>query len=184
MIMRKFKTQFILYFALFATVMATIYFKYQENRQDEANEESQPVIHAVLNGSLSPKTGSTKPLNPQNVFLSDTNLFEVKKKPVTVEVAPPQVQFPVAIHAPIQSVIMQPVATASAPTPPPLPFKFFGKIFGDGEYQVFLSYQGKNHVLKAGDVIQELYKIEEIKPPTMVVNYVPLNQLQQINIGE
>jgi hypothetical protein len=71
-----------------------------------------------------------------------------------------------------------------APVAPPLPFKYIGKIYGDDEYQVFVTVQGKNYVVKVGDVIQTSYKIEQIAPPVMVVKYIPLDELQNINIGE
>jgi hypothetical protein len=69
------------------------------------------------------------------------------------------------------------------PTAPPLPFTFIGKAVADGAWEVYLSRADKTYVARIHTVIDGTYRVERIAPPLMSVTYLPLNQLQQINIG-
>lgn len=86
----------------------------------------------------------------------------------------------------ITTVSIQPQVVISAPPPAPAPppFKFIGKLYGDDEYIVFLNYNGKNIAVKAGEVLFEKYKVEEITPPTMTLVNLPLSSKETISIGE
>jgi hypothetical protein len=66
---------------------------------------------------------------------------------------------------------------------PPMPFVYIGKAVADGAWEVYLSRADKTYVVRNQTVIEGTYRVEKIAPPLMSVTYLPLNQLQQINIG-
>ena len=69
------------------------------------------------------------------------------------------------------------------PTAPPLPFTVLGKKLEDGAWQVFLARQDQIFSVKQQDIIENTYRIEEIRPPIMTLTYLPLNQRQTLPIG-
>ncbi|MGK5036618.1 hypothetical protein [Janthinobacterium sp. LB3P118] len=70
-----------------------------------------------------------------------------------------------------------------APMAPPLPFVYLGKAAADGAWEVFLSRADKTYIVRANTVIDGAYKVVTIAPPVMTLTYLPLNQVQQLNIG-
>lgn len=78
-----------------------------------------------------------------------------------------------------------PVSTAPPPPPmaPPLPFSYIGKAAADGAWEVYLSRADKVYVVRTKTVIDGTYRVDAIAPPLMSLTYLPLNQVQQINIG-
>jgi len=78
------------------------------------------------------------------------------------------------------------VASTAPPPPPmapPLPFVYLGKVAADGAWEVFLSRADKTYIVRAHTVIDGAYKVVAIAPPVMTLTYLPLNQVQQLNIG-
>jgi hypothetical protein len=75
------------------------------------------------------------------------------------------------------------LAAAPPPMAPPLPFAYIGKAVADGAWEVYLARADKTYVVRNQTVIDGTYRVERIAPPLMSVTYLPLNQLQQINIG-
>ena len=72
-----------------------------------------------------------------------------------------------------------------APTVPPFPFEFKGKIMEEGEKTaVFLNKQGKSFIVREGDVLDKTYSVDEVNPPEMILTYLPSNIKQTIQIGE
>jgi len=70
------------------------------------------------------------------------------------------------------------------PTAPPLPFQVIGKAIADGQWEVFLSRGAdQTYVVRKQTVIDGMYRIDTIAPPTMTITYLPMNQVQQLNIG-
>ncbi|ELX13324.1 hypothetical protein Jab_1c19470 [Janthinobacterium sp. HH01] len=70
-----------------------------------------------------------------------------------------------------------------APVAPPMPFTVLGKGVADGAWEVYLARGDKTYVVRNQTVIDGTYRVEKIAPPLMSVTYLPLNQVQQINIG-
>jgi hypothetical protein len=169
-----------LYVVLLITLIAAAYLKYNEGK---VNVESDSL--EVVNGTpqkLALSAGTAKIINESNHrFFPKVDIFETYKTEVKNirEVLPKKHKAKVLL----QENLINNIAPV-APVAPPLPFKYIGKIYGDDEYQVFVTVQGKSYVVKVGDVIQTSYKIEQIAPPVMVVKYIPLDELQNINIGE
>lgn len=69
------------------------------------------------------------------------------------------------------------------PTAPPLPFTYIGKAVSDGAVEVYLARSGTTYIVRANMVIDGIYRVDDISPPTLKLTYLPLNQVQQINIG-
>lgn len=69
------------------------------------------------------------------------------------------------------------------PSAPPLPFTYLGKAVSDGAVEVYLARSGTTYIVRDNMVIDGIYRVDEISPPTLKLTYLPLNQVQQINIG-
>jgi len=81
-----------------------------------------------------------------------------------------------------------PQAVVKAPPPPPpmappLPFTFIGKSVGGGAWEVYLARGDRTYVARANEVIDGMYRVDAIAPPILTLTYLPLNQVQQLNIG-
>jgi hypothetical protein len=70
-----------------------------------------------------------------------------------------------------------------APMAPPLPFTVLGKAQAQGGLEVFLARGDKTMIVRQGDLIDGIYRVDAITPPVMTLTYVPLKQVQQLNIG-
>lgn len=69
------------------------------------------------------------------------------------------------------------------PTAPPLPFTLVGKANENGVWEVYLARAGKTYIVKSKTVIDGTYRVDAIAPPLLTLTYLPLNQVQQLNIG-
>jgi hypothetical protein len=81
-----------------------------------------------------------------------------------------------------------PAAAQAAPPPPPpmappLPFTFIGKSVGDGVWEVYLARGDRTYTARTNEVIDGTYRVDAIAPPILRLTYLPLNQVQQLNIG-
>lgn len=78
-------------------------------------------------------------------------------------------------------------AAVQAPPPPPmappLPFTFIGKSVGGGVWEVYLARGEQTYVARVNEVIDGTYRVDAIAPPILKLTYLPLNQVQQLNIG-
>ena len=78
----------------------------------------------------------------------------------------------------------EPAPPPPPPTAPPLPFTFIGKSVADGAWEVYLVRGDRTYVVHGkGDVIDGTYRVDAIAPPVLTLTYLPLNQVQQLNIG-
>ena len=78
----------------------------------------------------------------------------------------------------------QPAPPPPPPTAPPLPFTFIGKSVADGAWEVYLVRGDRTYVVREkGFVIDGVYRVDAIAPPVLTLTYLPLNQVQQLNIG-
>jgi hypothetical protein len=79
-----------------------------------------------------------------------------------------------------------PAPVAPPPPPPgapPLPFTFIGKAFENGAWEVYLTGAAKTYIVQPQTVIDGMYRVDAIAPPILTLTYLPLNQVQQLNIG-
>jgi hypothetical protein len=71
------------------------------------------------------------------------------------------------------------------PSAPPLPFVFVGKMLEPGKSStVFLEMQNRIFVVREGDAIDSIYRVDTISPPEMTLTYLPLDIKQTVQIGE
>ncbi|MNV71270.1 hypothetical protein D3C71_1642790 [compost metagenome] len=64
-----------------------------------------------------------------------------------------------------------------------MPFTYLGKAVDDGQVTVFVAQGDRNLVVKAGDVIDGVYRADSILPPVMTFTYLPLQMQQTLEIG-
>lgn len=79
-----------------------------------------------------------------------------------------------------------PAAQAGPPPPPmapPLPFTYIGKSLEEGRWEVYLASGERTHIAFEGGTLDGAWRVERIAPPLMTLTYLPLNQVQQLNIG-
>ena len=69
------------------------------------------------------------------------------------------------------------------PTAPPLPFTYIGKKLEDGRWEIYLAQGNEILIVHDKEQILNMYQIESIKPPNMVLTYLPLKQSQTLSIG-
>jgi hypothetical protein len=74
-------------------------------------------------------------------------------------------------------------ATEPAVAPlPPLPFRVMGSFEQAGQTVVFLQHNERNLVVREGDTIDDLYKVESVAG-AMTLRYLPLDRLQTLELG-
>jgi hypothetical protein len=69
------------------------------------------------------------------------------------------------------------------PSAPPLPFTYLGKKIEDGIWEVYLARGEQSFIVRENTIIEDRYRIESIKPPTLSIIYLPLKQVQMLTIG-
>lgn len=69
------------------------------------------------------------------------------------------------------------------PQAPPLPLKVLGRYVDDGKEKIFLQYNDQSLVVKVGDSIGDLYRVEDLSGGLLTVRYLPLNQKQTLEVG-
>jgi hypothetical protein len=72
---------------------------------------------------------------------------------------------------------------AVPPGATPLPFQYLGKAAAEGQWEVYLGRGEQTFVVKKGMQIDGMYRVDAIAPPTLTITYLPMNQVQQLNIG-
>lgn len=81
---------------------------------------------------------------------------------------------------------VRPIAVSAPPPPmaPPLPFVYLGKKLEAGVWEVYLARGEQNFVVRAGSVIETVYRVDAIALPNINFTYLPLGQSQSLAIGE
>ena len=71
------------------------------------------------------------------------------------------------------------------PTAPPFTYKYIGKMIEEQNVStVFLENKNRIFIVRAGDTIDNQYRVETIDPPDMMLTYLPLDIKQTVQIGE
>lgn len=68
------------------------------------------------------------------------------------------------------------------PTAPPLNFTYVGKKFEEGVWEVYLAKRNNYFIARAQDVIDGNYRVDAVNSNTVTFTYLPLNQVQRLNI--
>ena len=81
--------------------------------------------------------------------------------------------------------VAPPPPKLAPPSAPPLPFVYLGKLAEEGEKVVILlTKQNRSYAVREGDVLDNMYRVDEVRAPVMILTYLPLNIKQTIQIGE
>ena len=86
----------------------------------------------------------------------------------------------------LASVVEQPVnltPVVQAPSMPPMPFQFVGRLDDRSDLQVFLQNGEKIYVVRKGDVIDDTWRIEGISDVELSFVYLPLHLSQTLSVG-
>ncbi|MFM9383811.1 hypothetical protein [Pseudomonas sp. UV AK001] len=86
----------------------------------------------------------------------------------------------------LASVTEQPVnptPVVQAPSLPPVPFQFVGRLHDRSDLQVFLQDGEKIYVVRNGDVIDDTWKIAAISDAELSLVYLPLHLSQTLSVG-
>lgn len=67
---------------------------------------------------------------------------------------------------------------------PLLPFAYVGKMVDNGTTTVFLTGQGQDYRLRLHEVVDGIYRVEEINDSYIAFTYLPLNLRQMLVIGQ
>ena len=71
------------------------------------------------------------------------------------------------------------------PSAPPLPFTFLGKkMEPGGKPTIFLAGSNRVYLVKDGETIDNIYRVEGVEDGKLVLTYLPLQIKQYIHIGE
>lgn len=97
---------------------------------------------------------------------------------------PPRFVAPAITYTPPAPIMTQ-TPIQSAPSAPPLPFSYMGKVrYGDQQWRFFLVTGTTMHTVREGDVVLGNYKIEGLVNGRLEITYLPLNIKQSLTIGE
>lgn len=178
-----FKKYFI-YITLLLTLLSATYFKYQDLHHDDSVNIAEVVEHRTASTNVEITQGAiNRPIFAKEKTINKKiDIFDVYKKPTAVVETKKNAPHQAVVT--LNPVVSIPPQEPQPPSAPKIPFKYIGKIWGDDEYQVFIGVNGKSLIIKEGDIIQQMYKVEKISPPTMTLTYLPMNILQSMQIGE
>ena len=78
-----------------------------------------------------------------------------------------------------------PVSTLPRPPPsaPQLSFTFSGRMIDGDQVILFLTKNGKQYTVKAGDVIDDTYRLEKVANTSAVLTYLPMNIQQTLTFN-
>ncbi|MEZ0316334.1 MAG: hypothetical protein ACAH10_05525 [Methylophilaceae bacterium] len=150
----------------------------------------------VLGGALMLTLGATAWLaTNENEELVEIELAPAKARNVTTSSATSQVvatnnslprinvkNYPSDIFYKIKPVEQQ-ADEVTEPEVPPLSFVYTGKVIQDDQLRIFLSSGKKNYIAKQGDILEDVYRIDEIALPNIIFTYLPMNVAQSLSIG-
>ncbi|MFJ4196307.1 hypothetical protein [Pseudomonas sp. NPDC089534] len=78
---------------------------------------------------------------------------------------------------------VNPATAVQAPSLPPVPFQFVGRLHDRSDLQVFLQDGEKIYVVRSGDVIDDTWKITGISDLELSLVYLPLHLSQTLSVG-
>jgi hypothetical protein len=76
-----------------------------------------------------------------------------------------------------------PAAPPPPPSAPPLPFTYIGKAVANGQWEVFLARGSETLIVRNQMTIDGAWRVDSIAPPSITFTYLPMNKVQQLNIG-
>lgn len=69
------------------------------------------------------------------------------------------------------------------PVPPPLPYRYFGRVAGpEGNLVTYLSRDDRLVPIQVGDVLENSYQIAEVTESEIKIVYLPMHEVSQLQI--
>ncbi|WP_332769616.1 hypothetical protein [Pseudomonas koreensis] len=87
------------------------------------------------------------------------------------------------VLATVTEQAINPATVVQAPSLPPVPFQFVGRLHDRSDLQVFLQNGEKIYVVRNGDVIDDTWKITGISDLELSLVYLPLHLSQTLSVG-
>ena len=172
-----------------ALLLATGLVVFGDNRPDsgvaEAVERAPPAVTVIAAAPRSevPKTATAEPailaLVPRAVLIGDGD----EAMGGAGDVFGQQGWAPPVSEQQQQQAAQQKAPPPPPPMAPPLPFVYLGKAAAEGQWEVYLAVGDKTYVVRDKMVLDGTYRVDAIAPPNLTLTYLPLNQVQQLNIG-
>jgi len=75
-------------------------------------------------------------------------------------------------------------AAPTAPSAPPLPFAYAGKLIHDGKTEIFVTRGNEFISIAAGQKIDDAYRVDAIGESSIRFTYLPLKTRQSLELGE
>ena len=152
--------------------------------RDKPDQADAQIVAEVQTGPRraqppSPSGASSRPAQVNIEKLKSRSLGESTHDPFAMETPPPKKRN--RATAPARSAAAAP---PPPPTAPPMPFTYMGKLLSGPEAKVFLTLGDRNLVLREGDTVDSIYRVEKIAEGAITLVYLPLAQRQTIVTGE
>ncbi|MBC3832904.1 hypothetical protein H8K33_15445 [Undibacterium amnicola] len=83
----------------------------------------------------------------------------------------------------VKTVVAEPAYAPQAPVgPPPLPYRFLGKLTDEGDIIVYLGRGEQTYVAKVGEIIESTYKVVKITEQSLELEHLPTGEKQSLSI--
>jgi len=160
------KTNYWVWYALAATIAAVIWV----NASDGVEPEN-PV----------PERRFTNAGRVKNILPEHRDKFSIIGLPRARIESQPQPLFEDKGKA---AAIQHAADQIAKPQVPSLPFTYVGKLIEDGRYTIFLLSGERSFAVHEGELIEDAWRVKEIRPPEMTFLYLPLKAKAVLDIGE
>jgi len=131
------------------------------------------MVEAVSRPARAPKTSMISTVADSTV---PTSMPEADPDPFASRgwVAPP----PAPVQQQVVTVNTQPAEPLAPPGPPPLPFRFVGRMNDEGQQVVYLSRGDQAIVARGGETLEGTYKVLNIEPQRIEFEHIPTGEKQ------
>lgn len=145
--------------------------------QHSISAATSPPTDSSIN-AVTPKSGEKSVTNVRVLKIRDRSYTESEEMSVFAKAA---------WERPSAAVKVQPTdlppPLPATPTAPALPFRVMGRYEESGKSIVFLLQADQSWVVREGDTFAETYKVERIASNAIHLRYLPLNEVQVLEIG-
>ena len=158
--------------ALIGTVAAAVFAPAPEEEVAEPTPRARatsPQPHAAK--AVADDHSSVPEMQARQVSSDTPSIFEKRswrKAVVPVAASKPAVADPIV---------------ESPPQAPAAPFRILGRVVEDGVAGVFVQHNDRTLILRTGDTVDDVYRVESISDQSITVMYLPMNVPQTILTG-
>jgi hypothetical protein len=150
-----------------------------ENDRAPATQRAEPAARGKAAAAPAPRTQVPRNAPEAAADLDVSGLYraspaELESNPFSPPKPPPPRPSP-----PRRQVVEAP----PKPTAPPLPFRLLGQMIDDGTATLFLTQGSQSYSVKAGDTINDQYRLEAVTESQATFMYLPLQERQVLVIG-